>query len=274
MDLEDDFWEPEREAPSRPPDPAVESAGARIRQIYQEKPKAVFFVRQLELLLEREFFHWVTDFAIRDLYESGFLKDEYMPLNLESTRLRFLFRPSHRARRRQMKQTVALVRRYSEPTFAKACGRYAQELFLAALLRRGFRLEAENARSFRGLEWRETDHDLDFIISDAGICYGCEVKNRLEYISREELSIKLKMCAFLGLRPVFIMRSSPKTYNFQVVEAGGYAWIFASQIYPPGHESLASAVTGVLGLPALCSYGIPSGMVERFEKFHKRIAGL
>lgn len=188
MDLDDDFWEAEPEPPSRRPDPAVESAGARIREIYLQRPKAVFFVRQLELMLERDFFHWVTDFAIRDLHESGFLKDEYVPLSVERTRLRFLFRPSHRARRRQMKQAVALVRRYSEPTFAKACGRYAQELFLAALLRRGFRLEAENARSFRGLEWKESDHDLDFIISDAGVVYGCEVKNRLEYISREELS--------------------------------------------------------------------------------------
>lgn len=274
MDLDDDFWEAEPEPPSRRPDPAVESAGARIREIYLQRPKAVFFVRQLELMLERDFFHWVTDFAIRDLHESGFLKDEYVPLSVERTRLRFLFRPSHRARRRQMKQAVALVRRYSEPTFAKACGRYAQELFLAALLRRGFRLEAENARSFRGLEWKESDHDLDFIISDAGVVYGCEVKNRLEYISREELSIKLKMCAFLGVKPVFIMRGSPKTYNFAVVEAGGYAWIFGSQIYPPGHEGLAKDVTEALGLPVVCSYGIPSGMIGRFERFHKRVAGL
>jgi hypothetical protein len=131
-------------------------------------------------------------------------------------------------------------------------------------------LEGENTASFAGRKWAETNHDLDFVVTRDGVTYGCEVKNRLEYISREELGVKLKMCEFLGIRPIFIMRASPKTHNFTIGQKGGYAWIYEAQIYPPGHESLAERVRTELRLPVMCSYGIPMGMVERFEKWHKR----
>jgi hypothetical protein len=270
MNFEDEFWEDEPEGAPELRDPAVVAACEAIRNVYESMPESVFYVRQLEVMLEKRFFHWVTDFAIRDLSNSGFLATEYVELRQSKARLRFLFRPGHRFRKRQIKRTVDLVRQYSEPQFAKACGLYAQTLFLHALLKRGFQLEAENARSHGGRTWTETEQDLDFIIGRDNVMYGCEVKNRLEYISREELTAKLRMCELLGLRPMFIMRASPKTYNFSILQNGGYAWIYEAQVYPPGHESLAERVREGLGLPVMCSYAIPSGMVDRFLNWHRR----
>ena len=89
-------------------------------------------------------------------------------------------------------------------------------------------------------------------------------------MSREKVGVKIRMCEFLGVKPVFIVRAAPKTYNFMVFEKGGYAWIYEAQIYPPGHEGLAESVQTSLGLPVVCSYGIPSGMVDRFLKWHGR----
>lgn len=273
MDFEDEFWEGETAEPEQRRDPVVVRAAESIRAVYERRPDDVLYVRQLEVMLEKEYFHWVTDFAIRDLRESGFLADEYVSLGAGNARLRFLFRAGHRFRRRQMKRAVAIVRAYSDPAFAKGCGLYAQTLFLHALLKGGFRLEGENTARYAGREWTDTNHDLDFIVERDGVTYGCEVKNRLEYISREELGVKLKMCEFLGVKPMFIMRASPKTHNFTIGQKGGYAWIYEAQIYPPGHESLAERVRAELRLPVMCSYAIPLGMVERFERWHRKSAG-
>lgn len=64
-----------------------------------------------------------------------------------------------------------------------------------------------------------------------GIGYGCEIKNTLGYIPKEELEAKIKMCAFFNIRPLFIMRWSPKTYNYIIIKEGGFALLFESQIY-------------------------------------------
>jgi hypothetical protein len=72
---------------------------------------------------------------------------------------------------------------------------------------------AEKVKEYNGKKWEKTGHDLDFIFKRDGVEYGCEIKNTLGYIGKEELEIKLEMCAFWGIRPLFIMRHSPKTYN-------------------------------------------------------------
>jgi len=92
-------------------------------------------------------------------------------------------------------------------------------------------------------------HFVISIIEKDSIGYGCEVKNTSDYIDREELLIKLKMCEFLKIKPLFIMRFSPKTYNWDIIRSGGYAMIFEKQIYPFGQEMLVDRIIEVLGMP-------------------------
>ena len=89
------------------------------------------------------------------------------------------------------------------------------------------------------------------------------------YIEKEELEIKLEMCADLGVKPLFIMRYSPKTYNKLIYECGGFALLYEAQIYELSQERLVKKMKEVLGLPVDCPKTIPSGIIDRFERWHR-----
>lgn len=263
MEFDDDFWEPEPE--SKPPgkDVVIEAAKAELRHFYSENSSEVAYLKQLQVWNEKTYFHWVTGFAVRDLLEEGFLGSDLQPMRDGSGfSLKFVYKSGNRYRERQKKTISRIVALYSSPGIARAAGSQAQTLFLTALLKAGFLFRGENTNEFGDRKWMETDHDLDFILERDGRVYGFEVKNRLEYISREELQVKIRLCNLLKIRPVFIMRSSPKTYNKLIIEAGGYAWLFEAQVYPLGLEEIVRQMRETLQLPAICSSAIPDGMVR------------
>ena len=82
--------------------------------------------------------------------------------------------------------------------------------------------------------------------------------------------MKLKVCEFLGIKPLFIMRHSPKTYNWEIIQRDGYAMIFETQIYPFGQKELVEKIKEVLGLSVDCPRAIPEGIIDRFIKWHER----
>ena len=133
---------------------------------------------------------------------------------------------------------------------------------------RGFMPVASKVREYNGKKWENTGHDLDFVFKRDNIEYGCEIKNTLGYIDKEELQTKLEMCSFWGIKPLFIMRYSPKTYNKMIYDYGGFALIFETQIYELSQEKLVQKIKDVLGLPVICSKAIPKGIIDRFEKWH------
>ena len=57
----------EEEDEERPPDHAVEEAKAQLRRFFRENPERVFYGRQLEVIHERTFFHWITTAALTEL---------------------------------------------------------------------------------------------------------------------------------------------------------------------------------------------------------------
>ena len=63
------------------------------------------------------------------------------------------------------------------------------------------------------------------------ISHGCEIKNTLSYIDRVELDIKLEMCEFFNIKPLFIMRFAPKSYIEEIRKEGGFSLIFKYQLY-------------------------------------------
>lgn len=81
---------------------------------------------------------------------------------------------------------------------------------------------------------------------------------------------KLEMCEYLGLKPLFIMRWSPKTYNKMIIDRGGFALIFGCQIYELSQAKLVKRLRGELGLPVDCPKAIPEGILKRFENWHKK----
>ena len=80
------------------------------------------------------------------------------------------------------------------------------------------------------------------------------------------------MCQFFNVKPLFIMRYAPKTYINMVYENGGFVLIFETQIYELGQIELVKKIKEIIGLPVISTRNIPDGIINRFEKFHEKVA--
>jgi hypothetical protein len=67
----DDFLEDDRR-----PDPRQQSARADLEDFFKRKGEGVFFSRQIEILHEGKYFHWITNRALRELVELGVINRE------------------------------------------------------------------------------------------------------------------------------------------------------------------------------------------------------
>jgi len=145
-----------------------------------------------------------------------------------------------------------ILRRIFDPEFTHAIGRHGELMFDAALGRNGFRAEAKNTNTWNTKTWIETNHNLDRIITRDDVAYGVEIKNTQNYISRHELLIKIRLCQYLNVKPLFIMRFAPKSYVVEIYQNGGFGLLFEEQIYPWGHASLLNDAKQHLGLKVQC----------------------
>jgi hypothetical protein len=177
--------------------------------------------------------------------------------------------------KRQATEIKDLVLQFSDPVFTAAVGKHGEQMFDAALPAFGFMPTGRKVRSHGGKTWNESGHDLDRVFERDGISYGVEIKNTLKYIPREEFSVKLKMCEFLGLRPLFIVRYAPKSYNFEVYQQGGFTLIFKYQFYPFGQKAFADKVRERLRLPTDSPSRIEDGTIQRLLNWHtSRLRGV
>jgi hypothetical protein len=252
-----------------PRDKKVDEAKEALTDFFEKNNEDVFYMQQLEVFFEKPFFHWITFKALDELIDEGVLKSEERPL-LGETRVKFVFNRGHRYYKRQINEKLQIVREYSAPTIAGACGRQAEVLFFNALAHRGFLSHGQNTNEYAGKKWVDTDHNLDFVLERDGKTYGAEVENKWGYIDKDELDIKLRICDFLGVKPLFIMRGSPKHYNNIIRLAGGYAMIFEAQIYSFGQGELVKRIKKTLGLLADCPRAIPGGIIDRFLRWHAK----
>jgi hypothetical protein len=118
--------------------------------------------------------------------------------------------------------------------------------------------------------WTETNHDLDRLIERNGLRYGVEIKNQLGYIDQTEFQIKLAMCKYFRVRPLFIARMMPRSYVNEVYKAGGFCLLLENQHYPLMSDGLMKRVRQELDLPVAIIRALPDTAMNRFEEFHVR----
>jgi hypothetical protein len=170
----------------------------------------VFYGRQIEIALERDFFHWITKKALNEL-----VAERQIGFGEEVSghhKAHFYWPRRHRYPRRQIRQTIGLIAEFSNPVFTRALGNYGELLADSGFAHIGFRIRQRKVREVSGRRWTESNHDLDRIVERDGISYGVEIKNQLGYIDQTEFEIKLKMAVHFGVRPMFIARMMPKNY--------------------------------------------------------------
>lgn len=253
----------------RPADPREASARASLERFFEEHQEEVYFSRQLEILHEDSWYHWVTNRALRDLIASKVIRSEVRKLETGGA-IHLMWNRKHRYYRRAAEQLVRLVNEYADPNIGAAVGIQGELLVLEAFARRQFVMRGRNTNEFAGRKWVETEHDLDFVFERDGISYGMEVKNTLGYMTQEELETKVRLCAALELKPVFVARMLPKSWIHGIVEAGGFALILKYQLYPLAQKDLARRVRRSLGLPVDAPMALADGTMDRFVRWHER----
>jgi hypothetical protein len=255
----------EIESPER--DSYVDLAKADLKTLFETEPESVFYQRQLQVMFEKDYFHWVIVRALVELVEEGVIASETLPLPGTGA-ITFYRSTGHRYWKRDADEIVKLVSRFSESSFTYALGAQGEALFDAALPTVGFMPKGMKVRSYGAAEWTASKHDLDRVFERDGIAYGTEIKNTLSYIEKDELEIKVAMCKHLGLRPLFIVRMAPKSYVKYVADEGGFTLIFKHQLYPFGQKGFADEVHSRLRLPTDSPARIEHGTVKRLLDWH------
>lgn len=184
-----DVWE-DAEPREQPRDPVVDGAKRVLRDFFAERATEVFYQRQLQVIFEKRFFHWITAYALSELAAEGFIASDQQALPTGSSITVYRER-SHRYWRRQAREIVDLVAQFSAEAFTNGLGRQGELMFDAALASAGFIPTAKKVREYKGKQWTATGHDLDRVFERDGIAYGAEVKNTLGYIEREEFLFKM-----------------------------------------------------------------------------------
>jgi len=250
----------------KPKDTAEERARARLLAHFEDNADRVFYSRQLEILFEREYFHWVTNRAVRGLIAEGRIRTETRQLSIGSE-LKLLWHRNYRFYKREADNVYRLVDEYASAATDGALGMQGELLVLAAFAKQRFVLIAEEANAYGGTTWTKTGHDLDFIFERDGIGYGIEVKNTLGYLDIGEFLTKIQLARHIGVTPVFAVRALPKSWIDALVRSGGYAMIMGFQLYPWTNQDLAKRVRETLGLPVDTPKRIQQGTMQRLENW-------
>ena len=254
----------------RSPDPREIDARESLRGFFENNREKVFFSRQLEVQNEDEFFHWITNRAIRDLEGEGYLKSEWRKLST-GTSIKLVWHKSYRFYKRSASQLIRLVEEYSKPIMGATLGLHGEMMILEAFARNRFLVGGRNTREYNGRAWTATNHDLDFIFERDGIVYGVEVKNTLGYMDKKEFNVKLQICQSLGIRPMFVVRMMPRTWIHELNMIGGFGLILKYQLYPWSRHELAKRVAKELGLPVDAPKAIEEGTMARYLRWHTKL---
>jgi hypothetical protein len=151
-----------------PRDPQLDPAMQVVREWFDAHPDEIFYGRQLEVILEKKYFHWITHKALKELTKDGTLQSELRTTN-KGNLLRLYWSRRLRYSRRAAQRLAEKVDEHSDPDLSRAIGHHAENLFGFAAARAGFSIVGQNVRSYRGRIWPDTEHELDWILERDGV---------------------------------------------------------------------------------------------------------
>jgi len=174
-------------------DPEVLKAAVEIKSPFEDKyhrpRKRVFYIGQLQVLLEDRFFQWIVYNAITQLRREGYLNLHSYPTRY-AKRVDFLYHRKYLGEQMtpHFSSMAKLIDRYSHPDIADAIGKHLEGLVRAELRAQGFEIKGVHTNEYQGKKWTRTNHDLDFIAEHRSqrLKIGVEVKNTLSTPERDE----------------------------------------------------------------------------------------
>lgn len=146
-DFEETDYEDEPDHPGvgstfipRPRDPKIEPAKADLKGWFRANSGGVFYGRQIEVIFEKKYFHWITHKALNELVKEGVILSE-VRTTPGGNQLRLYWLRSNRYWKRTAQEIVQLVHEHSSPDLTKALGHHAESLFAVAAGRQGFKVD-------------------------------------------------------------------------------------------------------------------------------------
>lgn len=249
-------------------DPVESKAIVAVRDFFENHQEGVFFSRQIEILYEDTYFHWITNRAIRDLIEKGVIREEVRTLSTKGE-IKLLWHKNYRYYKRSAKDLIQLVESYSNPDFTRAMGHYGELMISDAFSSIEAIRKGRDVNQYGEKCWTKNDKNMDFIFEVDSIPYGIEVKNSLSYMEEKELKEKIKLCHHIGITPVFVVRMMPRIWIKEVIDKGGFVLVLKYQLYPLSHKELAKTISEKLQLPVDAPKAIQNGTIQRFLQWHK-----
>ncbi|MBS1661477.1 MAG: hypothetical protein JST68_10550 [Bacteroidetes bacterium] len=244
-------------------------AYAELKSFLDKNKEKVFYGRQLEVIHENKYFHWVTNRALRLLVAEGYILSEKRALKWGGT-ITIYWHKSFRYFKREAAKLIKIVEEYSDDSITSELGYHGELLVNEAFSRFQYLTRGRNLNQFKEKKWPDSNHNLDFVFEKDNISYGIEVKNTLGYIDKEEFHLKIRLCHYLDIIPVFVVRMLPKNWIIDLIKAGGYALLLKYQLYPPYFKSLAKKAREELELPIDSPRTLLDGTIQRFDNWHKK----
>ncbi|HET6995185.1 MAG TPA: hypothetical protein VFI06_09410 [Chitinophagaceae bacterium] len=250
-------------------DPVEIRAREKIIDFFEANKEKVFYSRQVEVIFEDNYFHWITNRVLRRLAAERKIRFEKRPLKLGTT-ITLYWHPSFRYYKREASYLVDIVNKYSESSNSVALGDHGENLVIKGFAKFGYIIKGLEIKEYGGRSWTDSDHDLDIIMEKDNIGYGVEIKNKLSYIDKDEFDIKIKICHHLRVKPVFVNRMLPAIWIEELRSAGGFALILKYQLYPRFLSDQARILREHLSLPVDSPKALMDGTIQRFENWHKK----
>jgi hypothetical protein len=102
-------------------DDKIDDARTSILDFFTQNHEEVFYERQLTVIFEKTYFHWITVKALLELAAGGSINSQMLEL-VPGVPIRFFWARGNRYWRRQAGRVTNLVRRFSENPFIHAIG--------------------------------------------------------------------------------------------------------------------------------------------------------
>jgi len=169
----------------------------------------------------------------------------------------------------KIKKSSYWIRRYSQNKNVRMLGDHLHDVVRSELRVQGFHIIAEkNIRTFEDKKWIKTNHMLDIIAKHTkkDLVVGLEIKNTLYPPPKSEISIKLEMCKFFGITPIFAGRRIENHRNW-IEKNRGFLWQFKKQLYPRGQENLVGMIKQRFKFPVEVKADIPTSAIKEINEW-------
>ena len=235
----------------------------------------------IQIMLEKEYSVSQVKNALNILDETGILQSiKYNIKNVGDARFYFATKlPIKYVEKNllgKIEKASYWISRYSDVKSNKMIGDHLHYLVKNELRVNGFEIIGEkHVNSYRGKKWNRSKHTLDIIAEHKikKITIGVEIKNMLTQTPKSDIVIKLEMCKFLGIYPIFAFRWQ-EIHRDIIEKEKGLLWQFKDQIYPFGQENLIFELQKRFGFPVIVKGELPKEAIMSLRTWVNRFENI